>query len=247
MAWTMPPGAVLGIFGKKPEPGRVKTRLAAGLGAGFAAEAHAAMLFDALDAWSSGATLAPGGRRVLVFDPPDAGPWFDERTPAAFALQPQSPGDLGRRMHEFFAGEFDDGASMVVLLGSDSPTLDPSHVVSAFLCLQQGRDVVLGPSTDGGYYLVGARPPVPPIFDGIAWSTPNVLGQTIARLGEAGRSLAVLPPWYDIDTPDDWRLLTGHVRALRLAGMDPRLERVEALIERSSSAMPEYDPDRSTA
>ena len=74
-------------------------------------------------------------------------------------------------MHGFFAGEFEDGATRVVLIGSDCPTLDPTIVITAFLCLE-GRDVVLGPSTDGGYYLVGARGSVPPIFDGITWSSP---------------------------------------------------------------------------
>jgi uncharacterized protein len=232
MAWPLPEGAVLGIFGKRPEPGKVKTRLAAELGPEIAAEAHEAMLFDLLEAWGSERFLVPGGRRVLVFAPEDAGPWFDERVPGAFALQPQAEGDLGGRMRAFFEGEFEDGASKVVLIGSDSPTLDPSIVVSAFLCLET-KDVVIGPSADGGYYLVGCRPPVPGIFEGIDWSTPRVLGQTIDRLRDTGRSLAVLPPWYDVDTPEDWRALAGHVRAMRRAGMAGEgWPRVEALIDR---------------
>ncbi len=233
MAWSLPERAVLGIFGKKPEAGKVKTRLAQALGDTIAAEIHEAMLFDLLDLWSSERYIEPGGRRVLVYAPDDAGPWFDPRVPAAFALQPQTEGDLGTRMRNFFAGEFEEGASRVVLIGSDSPTLDPTVVISAFLCLE-GRDVVLGPSTDGGYYLVGCRPPVPPIFDGIDWSTPDVLGQTIDRLRDTGLSLAVLPPSYDVDTPDDWTVLAGHVRALRRAGVDPGLPRVEALIARQA-------------
>ncbi len=229
MAWPLPECAVLGLFGKKPEPGRVKTRLASAFGPEFAAEAHEAMLFDTIELWAFDRVLAPGGRRVFVFAPDDAGPWFDSRVPASFALQAQTGGDLGQRMKNFFAGEFEDGAAKVVLIGSDSPTLDPTHVISAFLCLDS-RDVVLGPSTDGGYYLIGCRPPLPPIFDGIDWSTPHVLGQTIDRLSDSGRSLAVLPPWYDIDTPDDWRTLAGHLRAMRLSGMEPGLPRVEALM-----------------
>jgi rSAM/selenodomain-associated transferase 1 len=234
MAWSLPEGSVLGIFGKKPEAGRVKTRLAAAFGPEAAAEIHEAMLFDLVATWSSEDVLAPGGggRRVLVFSPGDAGPWFDARVPAAFALQPQVEGDLGERMQAFFAGEFADGATRVVLIGADAPTLDPTLVISAFLCLE-GRDVVLGPATDGGYYLVGSRHAEPPIFEGVDWSTPDVLGQTIDRLRDTGLSLAVLPPWYDVDTPDDWRVLAGHIRALRRAGMDPRLPRTEALLERS--------------
>jgi rSAM/selenodomain-associated transferase 1 len=230
MAWTLPEGCVLGIFGKQPVPGQVKTRLAAGLGDDTAAAIHEAMLFDTLETWSSEAILTAGGRRVLVYAPADAGPWFDARVPESFALQLQVEGDLGTRMREFFAGEFEDGASRVVLIGSDSPTLDPTLVITAFLCLE-GRDVVLGPSTDGGYYLAGARGWAPPIFEGIAWSGPGVLGQTIDRLRDTGLSLAVLPPWYDVDTPEAWRMLAGHVRALRRAGLNPGLPRLEALID----------------
>jgi rSAM/selenodomain-associated transferase 1 len=229
MAWTMPEGCVLGIFGKQPELGQVKTRLAVGLGDEAALKIHEAMLFDVLETWGSDAVLAPGGRRVLVYSPADAGPWFDTRVPECFALQPQVEGDLGARMREFFAGEFEDGAIRVVLIGSDSPTLDPTIVITAFLCLE-GRDVVLGPSTDGGYYLVGTRGSVPPIFDSIAWSSPDVLSQTIDRLKDTGLSLAVLPPWYDVDTPENWRTLAGHIRAMRRAGVNPALPRTANLI-----------------
>jgi hypothetical protein len=234
VAWSLPPGAVLGIFGKRPDPGAVKTRLAAAMGAELAAKAHAAMLFDLLDLWGSERVLAHGGRRVLVYAPEDAGPWFDTRVPASFALQPQAQGDLGHRMQAFFAGEFESRASRVVLIGSDSPTLDPTIVISAFLCLE-GRDIVLGPSTDGGYYLVGCRRAVPPIFAGIDWSTPAVLEQTIERLRDTGLSLALLPPWYDVDTPEDWNLLRAHLLALHRAGMDPGLPRIDALMARAGA------------
>src|SRR4051794_34184871 len=104
MAWSLPEGGVLGIFGKQPEPGRVKTRLSASIGADAASRLHEAMLFDLLDLWESPGVVAPGGRKVLVYAPDDAGPWFDERVPASFALQPQSEGDLGARLSEFFDG-----------------------------------------------------------------------------------------------------------------------------------------------
>ncbi len=232
MAWSLPEGCVLGIFGKKPEPGRSKTRLASEFGEEIAAEIAGSMLFDILDFWSSETILAPGGRRVFVFDPPDSGPWFDSFVPAAFALLPQREGNLGERMRAFFEAEFADGAARVVLIGSDAPLIDPSVLVSAFLCLET-RDVVIGPSTDGGYYLIGARDGGPPIFDGIQWSGSTVLAQTIDRLNDIGLSLSVLPASYDVDTPDDWRTLAGHLRALRRAGLNPMLPRIEALAEQT--------------
>ena len=196
----------------------------------MASNIHEAMLLDLLDLWGSDRVLAPGGRRVLAYDPPESGPWFDQRVPRSFALRPQVEGDLGARMRDFFEAEFECGATRVVLIGSDAPTLDPSIIVSAFLCLE-GRDVVIGPSADGGYYLVGCRNEVPTIFDGIAWSTSRVLSETIDRLNGSGQTLAVLPPGYDVDTPDDLRALSGHLRALRRAGVSPGLPRTEAILE----------------
>ena len=228
MAWTLPDDCVLGIFGELPQPGRVKLRLAAEWGPDVAAEVYEAMLFDTLDAWDSPEILSPGGRRVLVYAPDEAGPWFDDRVPSSFAMQPQVDGDRGQRMEAFLAGELEDGAERVVLIGADSPTLDPTIVVSAFLCLE-GRDVVLGPATDGGFYLIGVRESVPTTLEGIDWDSPSVLSQTIDRLAETDRSLAVLPPWYTLDRPDDLRILAGHLRAMRRASFDPGLPRLERL------------------
>ena len=171
---------------------------------------------------------APEGVESWSTRPDDAGPWFDERVPDSFAMQPQVDGNLGRRIHAFLAGELADGADRVVVIGADTPTLDPTIVVSAFLCLE-GRDVVLGPAADGGCYLIGARRSAPPIFEGVDWETPNALGQMIGHLAGTGLSLSTLPPWYRISRPEDVRMLDGHLRALRLAGFDPGLPRLERL------------------
>jgi glycosyltransferase A (GT-A) superfamily protein (DUF2064 family) len=137
-------------------------------------------------------------------------------------------------MAEFFMGEFEEGASRVVVIGPDAPTLDPSFVISAFVALE-GRDVVLGPATDGSYYLIGSRRAVPQLFEKIDWSTPDVLGQSIDRLDGTGLSVAVLPPWYEVDTPESLRMLRGHLRAMRRAGMDPLLPRTEDWLETQGS------------
>jgi rSAM/selenodomain-associated transferase 1 len=142
---------------------------------------------------------------------------------------PQVEGDLGQRMAAFFSAQFQAGAAKVVLVGTDSPTLPLSFIAQAFQQLDRA-ELVLGPATDGGYYLIGCKEPLPPIFKGIAWGTSAVLGETVGRLPDSRWQLALLPPWYDVDTVADWQMLRGHLAALRRAGVDPGLPHTEALI-----------------
>ncbi len=223
---------VLGLFAKQPKPGAVKTRLVPESGARtpeWAAEVYHAFLLDALERLS---TLKVD--RVLAFTPQEARSWFEPLVGDQWQLLPQAGEDLGSRMSAFFAGCFAAGAHAAVLLGADSPTLPLGHIAQAFAELSRA-DVVLGPATDGGYYLVGCVPPVPPIFEGLDWGTGRVLEQTVAHGRQSGLRLAVLPPWYDVDTIEDWHSLRGHVAALRAAGIDPRCPRVEALLAREEA------------
>lgn len=216
-------GRTLGLFAKLPEPGLVKTRLAASTSPAWAAQVAAAFLADTVELLAH-----VEARRVLAFAPADAHDFFAAMVGDRFELTPQSDGDLGRRMAMFFAVQLQGGTHAVVLLGTDSPTLPIAHVHQAFDALESA-DVVLGPATDGGYYLIGCAGHVPPIFDDIAWSGPRVLAQTTTRLAEAGLRLALLPPWYDVDTLDDWQMLRGHLAALTLAGADPDLRHIRQL------------------
>jgi uncharacterized protein len=219
-----PSRRVLGLFAKLPRPGAVKTRLGAGPTPDWGARVARAFLLDALARLSAVAV-----RRVLAFAPADAEEEFAALAQGRFALAPQSEGDLGRRMAGFFTAQLEAGAEAVVLVGADSPTLPIAYVEQAFEELRRA-DVVLGPASDGGYYLVGCGQCLPPIFDGVAWSTNHVLADTIARLSDPSWLLALLAPWYDVDTPDDWALLRGHVAALRRAGVDPAVPHTEALL-----------------
>jgi hypothetical protein len=167
-----------------------------------------------------------GGRRVLAFAPPSAEADFAALVRGRFALAAQADGDLGRRLARFAAEQIAAGAGSLVLVGADSPTLPVEYVERAFAELGRA-DVVLGQATDGGYYLIGFGRRVPPVFDGIAWGTSRTLADTVARL--EGWRLALLPPWYDVDTPDDWAMLCGHLAALRRAGADPGAPHTEAL------------------
>ena len=200
------------LFVKAPRAGSVKTRLLPRLGADGAARLYEAFVLDALELLDACAAT----RRVVAYAPAGG----EERIRALvrsrpLELVPQPEGDLGTRMEALLADALRGGADAAVILGSDCPTLPLSHLDDA-LALAAERDVVLGPSTDGGYYLVGGRRIPPGLFQGIEWSTPRVLGQTLERLGD--HSLGLTPPWYDVDTPEDLDWLRAHLRALRLAG-----------------------------
>jgi rSAM/selenodomain-associated transferase 1 len=214
---------VLGLFAKWPQPGYVKTRLAAATSEVWAAEVALAFLQDL-----TGRLSPVPARRVLAFAPTDAGPLFAGVVRDRFTLAPQADGDLGRRLSTFLGEQFAAGAGSVVVLGSDSPTVPLAYVEQAFAELERS-DLVLGPATDGGYYLIGCARRVPPIFDGVAWGGPTVLAETVARLAEPSWRLALLPPWYDVDSLEDWRMLCGHVAALRRAGLDPGVPHTERL------------------
>jgi len=214
---------VLGLFAKWPEPGRVKTRLAAGTSLNHAAAVARAFLMDLIERLS-----AVEARRILAFAPPETAPLFADLVGDRFALVPQADGDLGCRLSLFFDVQLSAGAESVVVLGTDSPTLPLTLIEQGFAALQRA-DVVLGPATDGGYYLVGCGRRVPPIFEGIAWGGPTVLAETIARLADPAWRLVVLPPWYDVDTGADWQMLCGHIAALRRAGLDPGVPHTERL------------------
>lgn len=211
---------VLGLFAKLPHPGQVKTRLASETSPLWAAQVARAFLLDMLDRLT---TIV--ARRILAFAPTDAEAAFAKLVQERFALQPQSNGDLGQRLEAFLLQQRAAGAEQVVVLGTDSPTVPLAFVERAFTELQRA-DVVLGPATDGGYYLLGCGCRWPPLFTGIRWGSHHVLADTLACLADTSWRLAVLPPWYDVDTLADWHMLQGHLAALRRAGHDPGLTHI---------------------
>lgn len=228
----------LGLFLKQPLPGRVKTRLGVEIGHESAARLAEAFQRDLLER-----TAGLAERRLLACSPdtPESRAWFMQWQRAGDELWPQPETGLGERMSRYFEDSLKRGGP-VVLIGSDSPTLPVELIRDAFAQLTS-VDCVLGPAFDGGYCLVGQRTFLPEMFDNIDWSSPRVLTQTVARLAAAGRSLALLPPWYDVDGLDDLRFLSGHLDALELAGrtadIPPRTHRtVRAIMNSFSSTSP---------
>jgi uncharacterized protein len=215
-------GKLLGVFAKRPTAGNVKTRLAAATSPEWAERVAQAFLEDSLDRFSQS-----DASRTIVYAPAESAGYFAELSQGRFDLLLQHEGDLGQRLHHFFTQARRQGYSRIIAVGSDSPMLPIALIEQAFRWLQT-HDVVIGPAFDGGYYLIGTGLRDLPLFEAIPWSTSRVLETTVARLGTA--SLALLPPWYDVDTLDDWAMLRGHVLAMRQAGIDPGVPRVERLI-----------------
>ncbi len=215
---------VLGIFAKWPHPGAVKTRLAQETSPEWAAAVAHAFLRDTLDRL---ATFP--AQRYLVYAPTSAREAFEALAAKRFTLEPQGTGDLGQRLANFFRAHVGEAGGPVLVIGTDSPSLPWALVEQAGNELEHA-DVVVGPATDGGYYLLGCRSWIPSLFEGIDWSSPRVLQQTIHRLQELSARLALLPPWYDIDTLSDWEMLVGHLAAMRRAGMNPALPHLTKLL-----------------
>lgn len=219
---------LLGMFVKQPIPGTVKTRLAAGVGAETAARIYSAFVEDLTTIHSETADM-----RFLGFAPntEPAAAWTAEVGGSAFGSWPQPEGDLGQRMQAFFEYAFTAGAERAILIGSDSPNLPPDYVENAFDLLGE-NDVVIGPASDGGYYLIGQRQSARDIFKDTDWSSPQVFEQTSARVRQAGASLGLLPVWYDIDNVEDARMLWAHTAAAAYSGAgDCGLAKTQVLLE----------------
>lgn len=187
------------MFLKSPRPGSVKTRLAAGLDA-EAAAAIAVVLIDRTMA----ALSEFGGRVELRFTPDDAGDEIRRWGAKAWRAVPQGEGDLGQRLERAVAAAFAEGETRVLVVGTDCPGLSAEDLDEALRILED-RDVVLGPSEDGGYWLIGLRLPLPELFAGVAWSTDTVCETTRRRAVEGGRSVGLLRRQLDVDTLEDWR------------------------------------------
>lgn len=188
---------------KAPAPGAVKTRLATEVGATQACIIYRRLVERQVRA------LPSEHKAIVCHDPPEAGPtmrsWLTPLSEVRLDFQPQCSGDLGARLADAFACAFrHHGTRKVIAIGGDCPTLDAARLRSADSALAQA-DVVIGPATDGGYYLIGLRAPQPELFEGIIWSTPAVLEQTRLRIRRGGLSLVELPMADDVDTLADWR------------------------------------------
>jgi rSAM/selenodomain-associated transferase 1 len=208
---------VVALLTRAPSSGG-KSRLFAGLGITPDLRLLEALLLDT----AAGAS-APGVRLIVVVTPPSACDEIRETlarhgcASLADGVLPQADGDLGDRMRAAMADLFARGASAVALVGSDLPHITTSHVTAAFD--QVGRDpdaLVLGPASDGGYYLLAASRQ-PAVFAGVEWGSPRVLEQTQRAARAQGFAVRLLPTLDDVDTPEDLRRAADSGHAPRTA------------------------------
>ncbi len=201
------------IFTRYPVPGKTKTRLIPALGAEGAADLQKQMTEHTLERMRP---LTEKGMEVqILFDGAEDGEmvqWLG----GGFALAPQGEGDLGERMRLAFSGCFETGVERVVIIGTDCPSLGAEDVEEAVDLLEENT-LVLGPATDGGYYLIGIRSDAPGwlyelVFENIPWGTDQVFNATVNALAETGLDLGLLDEKADVDEPEDlvhWEKITG--------------------------------------
>jgi uncharacterized protein len=188
------------IFASAPEKGRVKTRIAADLGPDVALTAYRTLAEHAVAA----ASHVDWCRKTIAYAPNGSGDamrsWFGD----LFDYRAQGDGDLGRRMLAALERAFSDGADRVVLIGVDCPGVSEAVINDAFTRLDQA-DVVIGPSFDGGYYLIGMKKPLKELFKDIPFGTGDTLQKTLTTARRSGIRVSLLDWKRDVNTGEAWR------------------------------------------
>jgi rSAM/selenodomain-associated transferase 1 len=187
------------LFGKSPENGDVKTRLADEIGTDHAVEFYKCCVEDTLT-WLKGLDV----HFKFYFWPPDGKESLINWLGNGLEYTSQQGDNLGEKMDNAFIDAFEDNFQKVLIIGSDSPDLPAEFINTAFDELDR-HGVVIGPSSDGGYYLIGFKKEsyCPEVFDDILWSSSGVLEKTLNVLEQQQRRVYLLPQWHDVDTLAD--------------------------------------------
>lgn len=205
------------VMAKRPQPGAVKTRLAAELG-----DTTASLFYEAFLADTLAACAGTSAATMVAFTPQAEIEWFRKFAPSALLIA-QPEGSFGVRLESAMAAAFDAGFGTVAVIGSDVPHLG-SEAIEAGLAAAAKGCAALVPTADGGYCLLALGAPEPQLFQDIDWSSGRELAQTIERIREAGLKLTRLPETFDVDTGGDLRRLVrtltrGEVHCPRTADM----------------------------
>ena len=215
----------IGVMARAPLPGRCKTRLLAAHSADWVAGLYAAMLRDTLDGLQS----VTADDYVVFVAPVELGPGeetdddvltklaFDvlaRHVPAPWELIAQKGDEHGARVEHALGAMFERGATYALLSGSDAPSFptEPLAEALADATLTTAGEVLLGPSEDGGYYVIGMSRVETRLVRDMPWSTPAMMDTTRLRCRELGLTIRELPKWYDVDEPSDVMKLLDEVR-----------------------------------
>lgn len=200
----------LGVFAKVPEKAKVKTRLVPPLSEEAALELSQALFEDTLGRLSKlkkiSGTLFFSGDEMCSIEP---------FLPRGYELVPQKGDSLGARLQNAFRHLLEEEGSYAVIIGTDSPDLPLKYIKRAFYKLKH-KDAVLGPSADGGYYLIGLKKLHEELFHGISWGERTVLRETLDIIAKSRLSISILPMWYDVDDASSLELLRTMMKAKRL-------------------------------
>uniref|UniRef100_Q3AQ78 Glycosyltransferase n=1 Tax=Chlorobium chlorochromatii (strain CaD3) TaxID=340177 RepID=Q3AQ78_CHLCH len=206
-----PSECLLAILTRNPELGQVKTRLAKAIG-----KEAALHIYELLRHRTAEVAQALASERMVFYS--NYLPTSDCFSPTHFHYSLQAGADLGERMHHALASGLTAGFRSVVLIGTDCYDITPEILQAAFVALER-YEVVIGPATDGGFYLIGMKQPMPHLFFQRKWSTSSVLKESCIRLQQAGTKYALLKELSDIDTLEDLQQsslwLTPELDALR--------------------------------
>ncbi|MGR3218709.1 MAG: TIGR04282 family arsenosugar biosynthesis glycosyltransferase [Candidatus Anammoxibacter sp.] len=217
------------IFIKYPEPGKVKTRLSKGIGNGNAVALYK-LFVKALLNRVAPITSFPDNQHehtshnecdynvAIFFSPEEKREEIKDWLGDKYKLYPQSGSNLGEKISNAFNITYAMGAKKTIIIGSDTPALKKSLIHKAYDLLST-NDAVIGPTKDGGYYLLGLSHAIntferyrkSSIFAGISWSTEHVFNQTVVKLKQSNLSYKTLPEYYDIDQIDDLYLLKHEI------------------------------------
>lgn len=196
------------VFTRYPEPGQTKTRLIPALGIEGAAKLHRQMTEKAIATVDKLQELRPISTEIKFTGTTLS--QMQDWLGCHLCYNPQVGGNLGERMSEAFQSAFNRKYRSVVMIGSDCPAIT-SHILSQAFQLLQQFYIVLGPATDGGYYLIGLSRFIPEIFEGVNWGTELVWKQTISICHHLNIAVANLTILTDIDRPEDLEKLTDPI------------------------------------
>jgi len=201
----------IAVMAKASQAGRTKTRLSPPLTLEEAAQFNTVFLKDIADNLLRASEIA-NIAAYMAFGPSGAQDFFQEHLPQEIGLLEVWYPDFGKCLTKALFAQFEAGHHAACVLNSDSPTLPAELLAEAAIALTMpGERIVLGPSNDGGYYLLGCKTIYKRLFEDIAWSTAAVTSQTLDRARELGLSVYLLPEWYDVDDHSALSILAGEL------------------------------------